>query len=89
MIEELILMPEKDRASFLEHHATIITEGQYFRKFDDENLLQSRTEYTDKCIELIRLQDEYEAIKTEFKAKIKVIEQAKKELMIGIMQSGE
>lgn len=89
MLESLITMTSRERGEFLEGHATSISEGQYFRKFDDEDINQSRAEYTNKSIELNRLQNEFDLVKAEYKGKIKALETAKKEVMTSIMQSGE
>lgn len=89
MIEHLINLTPRERVEYLNDHATTISEGQYFRKFDDEDISQSRAEYTNKSIELMRLQDEFDGIKAEYKAKIKNLEGDKKIIMTSIMQSGE
>lgn len=89
MLDQLITMPSAERREFLENNATSISDGQYFRKFDDEDLAQSREDYTSKSIELKRLEQEFKEVKADFKARIKALSNQQGEIMTGIMQSGE
>lgn len=89
MIEHLIKLTPRERVEYLNDHATAISEGQYFRKFDEEDISQSRADYADKSIELNMLQEEFDGIKAQYKAKIKNLEGDKKLIMTSIMQSGE
>lgn len=89
MLDNLITMPSAERKEFLENNATTISEGQYFRKFDEEDLNQSREDYTSKSIELKRLEDEFKQVKDDYKRKIKALSIQQAEIMTGIMQSGE
>lgn len=89
MLDNLITMPSAERKEFLENNATSIAEGQYFRKFDEEDLNQSREDYTSKSIELKRLEDEFKQVKDDYKRKIKALSIQQAEIMTGIMQSGE
>lgn len=89
MLDKLITMPSAERKEFLENNATTISEGQYFRKFDEEDLNQSREDYTSKSIELKRLEDEFKQVKDDYKRKIKALSTQQAEIMTGIMQSGE
>lgn len=89
MLDNLITMPSAERREFLENNATSIVDGQYFRKFDDEDLAQSREDYTSKSIELKRLEEEFKEVKADYKARIKALTNQQGEIMTGIMQSGE
>jgi hypothetical protein len=89
MKEHLITMTPAERKEFLNNNAHSITEGQYFRKFDDEDLQQTREDYTSKSIELHRLVEEFKAIREEFKRKIKAMSEEHSTIMSTLMQSGE
>ena len=87
--EAVLAMPIQEREKFLEIHATDIKEGQYFRRFDDEDIDQIQEEFMMKSIELKRKQEEFDEIKARYKAQLKVLEDQKSMMMSQIMQSGE
>lgn len=87
--ETALRMPVGEREKFLEIHATDIKEGQYFRRFDDEDISQIQEEFMMKSIEFKRKQEEFDEIKAIFKAQLKILEDERKVMMSQIMQSGE
>ena len=87
--ETALRLPVGEREKFLEAHATDIKEGQYFRRFDDEDIDQIQEEFMMKSIELKRKQEEFDEIKARYKAQLKVLEDQKSMMMSQIMQSGE
>lgn len=89
MLTELINMTPSERKEFLENNAHTIEEGQYFRRFDDEDIRLNQSEYMEKSIELKRLTDEFEQIKADYKQKIKGLESVRTKLMAEMMQNGE
>lgn len=89
MLTELISMTPTARKEFLENNAHTIEEGQYFRRFDDEDIRLNQSEYMEKSIELKRLTDEFEQIKADYKQKIKGLESVRTKLMAEMMQNGE
>jgi hypothetical protein len=82
-------LPQKEKEQWLETHATKIEEGQYFRPYDGEDLNQGRADFTAKAIELTRIEAEFEEIKNNFKAKIKMAKAQRAILMQNLMQQGE
>ena len=89
MLENLTTMPSAQRMEFLENNSHSITEGQYFRRFDEEDVRQHQSVFMDKSIELKRVLDEFEEIKSTYKKKIKALETDRGVLMQEMMQSGE
>lgn len=87
--ETALRLPVGEREKFLETHATDIKEGQYFRRFDDEDISQIQEEFMMKSIEYKRKQEEFDEIKLKFKTQLKVLEDERKVMMSQIMQSGE
>lgn len=86
---EAMQLPLEDRERFLENHCTDVKEGQYFRRFDEADKQQIQEEFMMKAIELKRKQDEFDDIKSSFKAQLKVLEDSKNVMMTEIMQNGE
>lgn len=89
MLTELIQMTPSQRKEFLENNAHTIEEGQYFRRFDDEDIRLNQSEYMEKSIELKRITDEFDQIKADYKQKIKGLETVRTKLMSEMMQNGE
>ena len=87
--EVALKMPVNEREKFLETHATDIKEGQYFRRFDDEDISQIQEEFMMKSIEYKRKQEEFDEIKAKFKTQLKILEDERKVMMSQIMQNGE
>ncbi len=89
LVEEARQLPKQLREDFLRNHCTNVQVGQYFKRFDETDKQQSESDLTAKVIELVRLQQEFDDIKAQYKAKIKIMEQEKLKILGTVMQNGE
>lgn len=85
----VLKLPVHEREQFLNIHADDIKEGQYFRRFDDDDVKTIHDEFMMKSIEIKRKKDEFDAIKAKFKIELKKLEDQNKLMMSQIMQNGE
>lgn len=82
-------LSETAKLDFLKNHSYLVQEGQYFRPFDSEDKQRTNEDFTLKSIEIQRIEDEFAAIKEEFKAKLKALNTSRHDMMTSLMQNGE
>lgn len=89
MKEHLLQMTPAERREFLNNNASQVIDGQFFRRFDEEDMQVTREEYTSKSIELHRLVEEFKQVKEDFKRRLKALGEEHSSLINLLMQSGE
>lgn len=87
--EEALRLPKFERADFLATHAISVENGEYFKKFDDDDVEQANSEFMANNIDLETKTAEFNDIKQTFKAEEKTIKKAQKKLTKAVMQNGE
>jgi len=89
LITEVKELPKQLREEFLRNHCTNVSVGQYFKRFDDEDLSQQEKELANKSIELSILEDQFDEVKNEWKAKVKEKKEEWKNALTLLKQNGE
>lgn len=73
-----------DREEMLQSNAESIEEGQYFEKLPEEELAEKRRQFSNKSIEIAKLEDKKKEAMDEFKAKLTPVKQEAKNLLVEI-----
>jgi hypothetical protein len=89
LITEARALPKQFRRDFIANHCTNLEIGQYFKRYDIEDQVVQERELSLRTIELSRVEEEFEAVKAEWKAKIKFLKENWKKSLTVLKQNGE
>jgi hypothetical protein len=82
-------MAEKERIETLENSADRVEEFSYTKPFTPEQIVVFKDELSTTMISLKQIEDEFESIKDEFKARMKPLKEDIKIHLINIMNKAE
>jgi len=86
---QLDTLSRHEKAEFLRTNATNIREGNYFRRFTEEDLNQRKDTLVDTCIQIDIKEDQFADLKKTWGDEIKAIKKERSNLTTVIKQQGE